>query len=258
MTHVEYSVNNRIGYITINRPEKRNALSYDLVSDLKEAFVRAEQDEKVKVVVLKANGEVFCAGADLEFLKQLQDFSFEQNLADSTHLKELFLKIYELKKVVIAQVQGHALAGGCGLATVCDFVFAAPEAKFGYTEVRIGFIPAIVMVFLLRKVGEGKAKNLLLSGSAITAEAARQIGLINDIYPASDLAKNVDDFAGELVRSNSGYSMGVTKQMIAKIQTLGVEDALGFAAEMNAKARASEDCRKGVSAFLNKEKIKWD
>ncbi len=147
MDIVLYEVKERIGYLTLNRPEKRNALNFELVAALKEAFTRAENDPGVKVVVLRANGEAFCAGADLAYLQQLQQFSFEENLADSNHLKDLFLMIYQLKKVVIAQVQGHALAGGCGLATVCDFVFAVPEAKFGYTEVKIGFIPALVLVF---------------------------------------------------------------------------------------------------------------
>ncbi len=159
--NIEYAVADRIGYITLNRPDKRNALSFDLVKELKEAFARAEDDAAVKVIVLRANGEAFCAGADLAYLQNLQKFSHVENLADSNHLKELFLQIYILKKVVIAQVQGHALAGGCGLATVCDFSFSVPEAKFGYTEVKIGFIPAIVMVFLIRKIGEGKARHLL-------------------------------------------------------------------------------------------------
>jgi methylglutaconyl-CoA hydratase len=172
MSLVLYSVADQTASITLNRPEKRNALSPELVTELKNAFNKAEQDAAVKVVVLKANGESFCAGADLGYLQQLQNFSFEENLADSNHLKEFFLKIYTLNKVVIAQVQGHALAGGCGLAAVCDFTFAVPEAKFGYTEVRIGFIPALVSVFLIRKLGEQKARHLLLTGEIIKAEAA--------------------------------------------------------------------------------------
>lgn len=257
MKFVEYSVRERIGFITLNRPEKRNALNHDVVAELTETFQKAENDDAVKVVILEAKGEAFCAGADLQYLQQLQKFSFEQNMADSLHLKELFLTVYRLKKVVIAQVQGHALAGGCGLATVCDFVFAAPQARFGYTEVKIGFIPAIVMVFLMRKVGEGKAKQLLLSGSWITAREARTIGLVNGVIAAERLSEEVSKFARQLVESNSGYSMSITKQMMGRIQTLSLEEALAFAAEMNAKARSSEDCRKGIAAFLNQEKIRW-
>jgi methylglutaconyl-CoA hydratase len=179
MSLVIYHTQDRIGYITLNRPEKRNALSHELVSELKEKFLQAENDKDAKVIVLKANGEAFCAGADLAYLQELQNFSFEQNLADSNHLKELFVQIYKLKKVVIAQVHGHALAGGCGLATICDFVFAVPEAKFGYTEVKIGFIPALVSVFLLKKIGEQKAKYLLLSGDLLLGEELIRFGLAN-------------------------------------------------------------------------------
>jgi len=257
MSYINYSIKDRIGFITLNRPAKRNALNYDVVTELKGAFAAAEENDEVKVVILNANGEAFCAGADLEYLQQLQQFSFEQNMADSVHLKELFLQIYQLKKIVIAQVQGHALAGGCGLATVCDFVFAAPEARFGYTEVKIGFIPAIVMVFLMRKVGEAKAKQLLLGGSWISAQEAKELDLINGVIGKERLADEVRLFATQLIESNSGYSMSVTKQMMAKIPSLSLEDALTFAAQMNAKARNSEDCRKGINAFLNGEKIRW-
>jgi methylglutaconyl-CoA hydratase len=257
MKYVEYAVLDRIAFITMNRPEKRNALSHELVTELREAFKFAEQDDKVKVVILKANGEAFSSGADLEYLQQMQQFSYEQNFSDSNHLKELFLEIYSLKKVVIAQIQGHAIAGGCGLAMVCDFSFAAPEAKFGYTEVKIGFVPAIVMVFLIRKIGESRARGLLLSGSLIGADQAKKIGLINEIISKEELDEEVIHFAAQLVVTNSAYSMSVTKQMMAKVQSLPLEEALTFAAEMNAKVRESDDCKRGVSAFVNKEKISW-
>lgn len=256
-TYITYTVADRIGTILLNRPDKRNALSHALVQELKEAFAAAEADPAVKVVVLKAAGEAFCAGADLAYLQQLQHFSAAENLADSNHLRELFEQIYNLKKVVIAQVQGHALAGGCGLASVCDFSFAAPEAKFGYTEVRIGFIPAIVMVFLLRKIGEGRARQLLLSGEFITAEEAAQWGLINKVVPAIQLEEAVQEFAQRLITANSGHAMMLTKTMIARIADLTTAEALSFAAEMNAQARGSEDCKRGINAFLNKEKLIW-
>ena len=257
MKYIEYTVKDRIAYITMNRPEKRNALSHEMVTELKSAFALAEEDNLVKVIILRAKGEAFCAGADLEYLQKMQDFSYEQNVADSTHLKELFAQIYELKKVVVAQVQGHALAGGCGLSTVCDFVFAVPEAKFGYTEVKIGFVPAIVMIFLIRKLGETKAKELLLTGTLLMADEAKSIGLVNHVVSKDRLHKEVLKFAANLVKSNSGNSMGITKQMISKVQSLSLAEALAFAAEMNAKTRASDDCRNGIAAFLRKEKMTW-
>ncbi len=257
MSLVEYSVKERVGYITLNRPEKRNALSHELVSELKTHFERAEQDEHVKVIVLNAHGDSFCAGADLGYLQQLQNFSYEENLADSHHLKDLFLKIFTLEKVVIAQVQGHALAGGCGLATVCDFAFAVPEAKFGYTEVRIGFIPALVAVFLVRKIGEQRARQLLLTGEIIKAEEALERGLITKVVPPTKLDSSVFDFAQNLIQSNSTQSMQLTKQLIADVQGKTLTEALDMAATLNAKARATDDCKKGVAAFLNKEKLSW-
>lgn len=257
MKYIDYSIQNRRAYITLNRPEKRNALSYELIAELKEAFHLAEKDNQVKVIILKANGEAFCSGADLTYLQQLQNFSYEENLQDSNHLRELFFQIYSLEKVVIAQVQGHALAGGCGLATVCDFVFAVPEAKFGYTEVKIGFIPAIVMVFLLRKIGEGKAKQLLLTGDLIQAEEAMQLGLVSKVVLPDEIVNHVEIFAQRLIDSNSEHAMMLTKKMIGAVQSMTLEESLTFASKMNAKARESDDCKKGIDAFLSKKKITW-
>jgi len=158
MNFITYHCEERIGTITINRPEKRNALNFEIVQELKIALEMAANDADCKVIVLRAEGKAFCAGADLEYIQTLQNNTFEENLQDSGHLRELFQQIYLHEKVIIAQIQGHALAGGCGLASVCDFSFAVPEAKFGYTEVKIGFVPAIVMVFLIRKIGEAKAR----------------------------------------------------------------------------------------------------
>lgn len=257
MKYIEYAVDDRLAYITLNRPEKSNALCYELVTELRLAFKQAEDDAQVSIVILKANGDAFCAGADLGYLKELQTNSLEQNLADSDHLKELFLQIYQMKKLVIAQVHAHALAGGCGLASVCDFTFAAEDANFGYTEVKIGFVPAIVLVFLLRKVGEGRARQLLLGADIISAEEALAAGLAHYVTKKDALGNEVRTFAQQLIRNNSAYAMGVTKQMIAKVQSLPMNDALAFASEMNAKARGSEDCKRGIAAFLNKEKITW-
>ena len=257
MSLVNYQTENRIGYITLNRPEKRNALSPELIAELHQAFERAEQDHEVKVVVLKAAGEAFCAGADLAYLQQLQKFSVEENLQDSNKLKALFLKIYSLRKVVIAQVQGHALAGGCGLATLADFVVAVPEAKFGYTEVKIGFIPAIVLVFLIRKIGEQKSRQLLLSGDLIKAEEAFTMGLVTKVVPKEKLEETVQLLAHTLIKNNSGHSMELTKKMIGEVQSMSLTEALDYASRMNAMARGSEDCKKGISAFLEKRELSW-
>jgi methylglutaconyl-CoA hydratase len=257
MKYIRYSKRDRIGTIVMDRPEKRNALDGEIVSELEKAFVTAEKDEDVKIVILKAKGDSFCAGADLAYLQNLQRFSYEENLADSGHLRDLFQKMFTMGKIVIAQVQGDAIAGGCGLITCCDFVFSVPNARFGYPEVKIGFIPAIVTVFLLRKIGPGKTRELLLTGDLVSAEAALGLGLVNQIKSPDTIENDVMAFAGKLVTSNSANSMSMTKQMLAEVPTRTLSDALQYACEMNAKARASDDCKAGIAAFLNKESIRW-
>ncbi|PSL02647.1 enoyl-CoA hydratase/isomerase family protein [Cecembia rubra] len=247
----------RIGYLELNRPEKRNALNAEMVEALKLAISDFEKDKDVKVLVIKASGKVFCSGADLAYLQSMQTNTFEENLEDSNNLKDLFYRIYTSPKVIIAQIQGHAIAGGCGLAMVCDFSFAVPDAKFGYTEVKIGFVPAIVKVFLLRKIGEGKSKQLLLDGDLIEAKEAQSMGLINWVVEAEELEQKVYSYAQKLIKQNSDQSMALTKEMIGRVQEQTLEEGLDYAAAMNARARGSEDCKKGIAAFLNKETISW-
>ena len=254
---VQYEVKDRVGYITLNRPEKRNALSYEMVSEIKLAFMNAEADKECKVIVIKGSGEAFCAGADLAYLQQLQTNTFDENLADSRHLMELFQFIYHSKKVVISQINGPALAGGCGLASVCDFSFATPESTFGYTEVKIGFVPAIVMVFLVRKVAEKNAREMLLTGDVFKADKALQYGLINYIIEPEELDDVVFKFAQKLCKQTSMQSVELIKEMLANVQSMDVNEALEYAAQTNAKARATDDCKHGIAAFLNKEKLSW-
>lgn len=254
---VKYDVEDRIGYITLNRPEKRNALNYNYVTELKTVLSYAENDRKAKIIVIRAEGKAFSAGADLEYLKQLQANSYEENLLDSNHLMEFFKMIYTFPKVIIAQIEGHAIAGGCGLATVCDFAFSVPEAKYGYTEVKIGFVPAIVMVFLLRKINEVDAKELLLTGKLIDAKEALDYKLINEICEAEDIQARVKEFATEMIENASAESLKRTKQMIAKIQEMGLNEGLEFASKMNAETRETKDCKRGVGGFLNKEAVTW-
>ncbi|HCK21088.1 MAG TPA: methylglutaconyl-CoA hydratase [Bacteroidetes bacterium] len=254
---ITYAVTGRKAYITLNRPEKRNAFSPELVSELKEAFGAADMDPDVKVVILKANGKAFSAGADLGYLQQLQDNSYEENLEDSESLMALYRLIYTLSKPVIAQIEGHAIAGGCGLATVCDFSIAVPEAMMGYTEVKIGFVPAIVMVFLLRKIGERNARDLMLTGRLVTAVDAMHMGLINEVVEKETIEEKVNALADGIILDASSHSLHITKQMLANVQDMELNEALHYAAEMNAQTRATDDCRHGISSFLNKQKPEW-
>ncbi|MBC6110375.1 enoyl-CoA hydratase/isomerase family protein [Pedobacter fastidiosus] len=254
---VLYQVADRIATITINRPEKRNALNPQIISELTEAFIDASEDDLVKVIILKANGDAFSAGADLEYLQQLQNNSFEENVADSNNLKKLFTTIYYLPKVVIAQVEGHAIAGGCGLANVCDIIFATPESSFGYTEVKIGFVPAIVSCFLVRKVSETVAKEILLTGKIFKAAQALEYKLINFVTNSSEIHQKVKEFALSLCNESSGNSLSITKQLITQTTNSSLEKSLETAVQINARVRESDDFKKGIASFLNKEKINW-
>lgn len=254
---VLYEVANRIASITINRPEKRNALNPELVSSLTQSLIKAGADEEVKVVILKANGTTFSAGADLAYLQQLQQNTYEENLADSNHLKTLFTTILYLPKIVIAQVEGHAIAGGCGLATVCDIIFSVPEAKFGYTEVKLGFVPAIVSCLLMRKTSETIAKQILLTGDLFSADQALAYNLITFVTNSENISQNVSDFAVNLCVNASTNALMVTKQLVNETTYPELEKSLARAVEINANVRESSDFKKGIASFLNKEKIKW-
>jgi methylglutaconyl-CoA hydratase len=257
-TRIKYDVANHICTITLSRPDKLNAIDDIMVAELSSAFQSSQRNGDVKVVILNAEGDSFCSGADLAYLQKISKFDFDQNQKDSNNLMKLLLQIYTQRKPVIALVQGNALAGGCGLATVCDFVVGAREtATFGYTEVRIGFIPAIVMVFLMRRVGESKARELTLRGNTFSAEEALRIGLINSVVPAIELESAGNKLAHELVSHCSPSSMGLIKELISRVNGMSMSDALDYAANLNALTRMTDDCKRGIDAFLNKEQVKW-
>ncbi|MCC7298614.1 MAG: enoyl-CoA hydratase/isomerase family protein [Bacteroidia bacterium] len=254
---LETQINNRIGYITLNNPEKRNALGPDMVKALKEAIGLFLNDAEIRVIVLRAKGPAFCSGADLGYLSQIRDFSYQENVADSQSLRALFDKIYHGNKIFISEVNGPALAGGCGLATICDFCFATPESSFGYTEARIGFVPALVMVYLRHRISGNHLRDLLLTARILKADEAAEIQLINKVLPLGELSAHVEAFAENVANTTSGSSASYIKSLLRQLPGLPLNEALDLAAETNAAARKSEDCIKGIDAFLNKEKIQW-
>jgi len=243
--------------LQLNRPEKRNALNADLVAALKKSLSDAADDASIRTVVLTGTGSTFSAGADLASLRALRDASPLENQADSRHLAELFQQIYRHPKPVIAKVNGHAIAGGAGLAAVCDFSLAAEGAKVGFTEVRIGFVPAIVMVFLRRKLGETDARELLLRGQLIAAGEAAERGLLTRAVAPEDLDEEVATLASEIATETSGSAVRLTKQMLAQVPGMGFDEAIDYAVQMNAFARATDDCQAGIQAFLDKEDPPW-
>jgi methylglutaconyl-CoA hydratase len=257
MNYVVTEIRERIAYVILNRPDKRNALNSDFVNELKNTIHGFKDTLDVRAIVIKSSGEVFCAGADLAYLKELQNYSYEENLKDSRNLAGLFKLIYSFPKPIISVVNGAALAGGCGLATVCDVCFATPHSTFGYTESKIGFIPAIVMVFLRKKLGETFSKKLLFTGEVITAEKALEMSLITQIIEAYDIEEYTHQFAVDLVSGSSSNSIKMIKQMYFSLEGMSMDESIDYACEMNAKARETEDCKHGIQSFLNKKKITW-
>jgi methylglutaconyl-CoA hydratase len=249
---IKSEIKNNTGIIFLARPEKRNALHPDLVESLKAKLSEFETDEKIKSVIITGEGSAFCAGADLEYLKMLSNYSSVENYNDSKSLSELFLIIYGFPKPTIAAVNGAAIAGGCGLASVCDFIIAHPDSsKFGYPEVKIGFIPAMVSIFLVRKIGEGMAKQLLLEGSLISGKRAYEIGLVN--YLADNVLEESLNLASR-INENSVESMRMTKEIVLNTSNQSVRDAVEYCVGLNTISRTTEDFIKGISSFLNKGK----
>ena len=246
-----YDKQDSYSILKLNNHEKRNALSPELILQFKIKLKEIKNDESVKALIITGEGKSFCAGADLKYLNQLKDYSTIRNQKDSQNLAEFFLMLYNMPIPTIAAVNGVAIAGGCGLASVCDFIVAdKSNSKFGYSEVKIGFIPAIVSIFLIRRIGEGRAKQFLLTGDLINSEEAKYLGFVN--YLSDDVLKTSIDLAEKLSK-NSASSMKETKMMINKISGMKVKEAVDYCVQLNAISRTTEDFRKGLDKFLNKE-----
>src|ERR1041384_2852875 len=249
---VIYEVADAVARVTMNRPQKRNALNDDLIDGLKSALHRAHDDHEIRVVILSGAGTDFCAGADLSALQKIANASVAENLDDARSLMELFTVLRELRIPVIAAVRGRALAGGCGLALGCDLVIAETEARFGFSEVKIGFVPAMVMTILPRNVFEKKAFELISLGGEISATEAASFGLINRAVVAAEFDDEVTRLAGRLAKL-SPSAIALSKQLLYKIDSLSFVDALESGVDVNVTARMSDDCKKGIADFLNRE-----
>jgi methylglutaconyl-CoA hydratase len=244
-----------VATITLNRPDKRNAISYELIEELLAALDEVASSSAL-VLILTGAGKAFCSGMDLENLKALVGRSQEQSLKDSEIMAHLFRSLYDFPKPTIAAVNGAAIAGGCGLATLCDFTLSVPEAKFGYTEVRIGFVPAIVSTFLRRQIGEKHVRDLLLTGRIVAADEALRIGLISEIVSAEELIGRARELASQLIE-NSPTSLMYTKRLLSEHGRAELDAEIAAAVRENAAIRATPDFREGVSSFLEKRKPRW-
>lgn len=252
---LELAFDTGIATVIFNRPEKRNALSFQMIAEVLTALDEIENSE-ARVAIFTGAGKAFCAGMDLDELKSLIGKTRAENVEDSRRMAKLFRRLYDFPKPTIAAVNGAAIAGGTGIATMCDFTFAVPEAKFGYTEVRIGFVPAIVSSVLVWQVGHKIARDLLLTGRVFDADEAHRIGLVNEVVPSDSLMKRSRELAGKLIE-NSPSSVRLTKKLINSFISQALDDQMQQAIEENAAIRQTSDFREGVSSFLEKRKPRW-
>ena len=241
--------------ITLNRPERRNAMTPEMLVELIAAMEEAAASD-CRVVVFAGAGEAFCAGLDLSALQAMNNKTAVEHTEDAQRIARLFRTLYELPKPTIAVVHGAAVAGGTGLATICDFTLAVPGAKFGYTEVRIGFVPAVVSAFLVLQIGEKQARDLLLTGRLFPSEEALRMGLVNEVVEAEKLTARTLELVG-MLRANSPEAMSATKRLLRAQNKVWLDAAIAAALAANAEARGTHDFREGVAAFLEKRKPVW-
>jgi methylglutaconyl-CoA hydratase len=247
-----YSVDNSVASITLNRPEKRNALNDELIAAIKQGLEQATADENVRVIVISGAGKDFCSGADLAAIQKIAQASVADNAEDARSLLELFLLMRQIPVPVVAAVKGRALAGGCGLASACDLVLASQSARFGYPEVKIGFVPAMVLAILRRNVSEKRAFELLTRGAEIGAIQAMHFGLVNQIFTDETFEKDVANYVAEF-RKMSRSAVALTKSLLYQVDGLAFRDALETGADVNVIARLTEDCQQRIARFLNKD-----
>jgi methylglutaconyl-CoA hydratase len=248
-------ISGKIAHITLNRPDKRNAISAQMISDLQSALDDIEKSH-ARVAIMTGAGKAFCAGMDLEMLAAIAKQSPAENQEDSRRIAKMLRRIWSFPRPLIAAVNGAAYAGGCGIATLCDFTLAAPEAKFGYTEVRIGFLPAIVSVFLTRQIGEKRSRDLLLTGRIIDAAEAKEYGLVTEVVPAEQLMDAAHELAETLI-SASPSSLARAKRLLVSAVASSVDADLERAILENARIRCTPDFQEGVASFLEKRKPVW-
>lgn len=247
-----YELKDGIARITLNRPDKRNALDSEIVAELKAVFHASASDDACRVVLLTGAGTDFCSGADLANLEKTAQASVLENMADARSAADLFLMMRNHPRPVIAAVQGRALAGGCGIATACDIILASKSAQFGYPEVNIGFVPAMVMAILRRSVSEKAAFELVVTGEPVSAARAHDLGLVHRVFADEQFASEVESYVAKLAAKSSSAIM-LSKRLLYNMDSMSFEAALQAGVEINAIARQTEDCRKGVERFLKKK-----
>ncbi|HKB67472.1 MAG TPA: enoyl-CoA hydratase-related protein [Pyrinomonadaceae bacterium] len=248
---VLYRIEGAVARLTLNRPEKRNALNEALIGGLKDSLRKATDNAAVRVVVISGAGSDFCSGADLASLQKIADGSVAENTADASSLMELFVLMRQVSVPVVAAVRGKALAGGCGLASACDIVLASADAQFGYPEVKVGFVPAMVMAILRRNISEKRAFELITRGEQISAADARQFGLVNQVFPEENFESAVTTYVNGFANVSKS-AVALTKTLLYQMDGMSFGDALQTGVDVNVIARMTDDCQEGIARFLKK------
>jgi methylglutaconyl-CoA hydratase len=243
--------------LTMNRPQVHNAFNSEMIRELAAAFGEAKKDPDVRLVILTGAGESFCAGADLNWMREIIRYSYEQNLRESRELAELMHSIYTLPKPTIARINGAVIGGGTGLFSACDIVIASDKAKFGLSEVKIGLVPAAIGPYVIRRIGESAARELFLTGERFDAQRALAIGLVNKVVPHDALDEKVAEVV-RLLLGSGPEAIARCKELLQKVPAMGLEEAKDYTAEMIAGLRVSPEGQEGMSAFLEKRKPKWN
>jgi methylglutaconyl-CoA hydratase len=251
-----FSRDGKIARVFFNRPEVHNSFNSTMIKELDAAFEKIKVDKSIRVVVLSGKGKSFCAGADIKWLREIINYSFEQNLEESLQLAEVLHKIYILPKATVAMVNGTAIGGGNGFLSACDIAVASEEAKFGLSEVKIGLVPAAISPYVIRRIGQSKAREYFLTGKRISARKALEIGLINEVVPHERLKKTVDEIAN-LLLSSGPEAIAACKELIHRVPEMNSDEVKEYTARMIANLRISEEGQEGMASFLEKRKPKW-
>jgi len=253
---IKTKIEHEVGWITFNRPEIRNAFDASVITELSNAFAEMEKNSTVRVVVLAGEGKSFCAGADLNWMGSAITQSFEENLAEANALANLFYQIYALRYPVVARVNGAAIGGGTGFVAVCDLALAAESAMFSFSEVKIGVVPACIGPYVVKKLGEGRARELFITGERMNAMRAREVGLVHKVVPDSQLDSEISSLVSALL-SSGPEAIATAKRLVSNVGNMSPEEFKPWTAEMIAKLRISPEGQEGMDAFLNKRQPKW-
>jgi len=255
-TTLKYEKDGRIGRVTFNRPEIHNAFNGTVITEMSSLFSELEKDDDLRVILLTGAGKSFCAGADLNWMREVVNQSFEENLTESNALADLFYQIYTFKRPVIGRINGAAIGGGTGFVAVCDIAIAARSAKFSFSEVKIGVVPACIGPYVIRKMGEGKARELFITGERMKADRAFEVGLVNKVVNDDHLDGEVDELLKAILTSGP-EAVAMAKKLVSEVPLMTPDQFKPFTAEMIARLRISDEGQEGMDAFLNKRKPNW-